>query len=253
MSQSVALVTGGGSGIGRATARDLASRGYAVGVLDISGGSAQAVVDEIEASSGRALALTGDVSVERDVQEAVRAVVSELGPLRVAVACAGIEVTGEVTTMNLDEWRRAFAVNVDGVMLTARAAIPAIRHHGEGGAFVAISSDAGVLGTAGWATYTATKHAVIGLIRCLALDYGPLGIRSNVVAPSFVNTPMMDRIFQGVEGERAGWEKRIPLGRFAAPEEVARVIAHLVSDEASYTNGHVYMVDGGETAGVVLW
>jgi NAD(P)-dependent dehydrogenase (short-subunit alcohol dehydrogenase family) len=253
MSPSAALVTGGGSGIGRATALELAARGYGVGVLDLSRDSAEAVVREIESSHGRAVAAAGDVSVERDVQEAVRTVVAELGPLGVAVACAGIEVTGEVTTMDLDQWRRVFAVNVDGVMLTARAAIPAMLEHGQGGAFVAISSDAGVLGTAGWAAYTATKHAVIGLVRTFALDYGPVGIRSNVVAPSFVNTPMIDRIFEGADDERAAWARRTPLGRFAAPEEVARVIAHLVSSEASYTNGHVYMVDGGETAGLVQW
>jgi meso-butanediol dehydrogenase/(S,S)-butanediol dehydrogenase/diacetyl reductase len=246
----VAFVTGAGSGIGRASALELASRGYAVGLLDRSRTSVEAVAAEIVVAGGSAHAAVGDVSKEPDVQSAVTDVVAAFGPLKAAVACAGIEVTGDVTTMDLDEWRRAFAVNVEGVMHTARAAIPSIRQRGGGGAFVAISSDAGVLGAAGWAPYTASKHAVIGLVRSMALDYGPEAIRSNVVAPSFVETPMADRIFEGAEDERPAWEKRVPLGRFADPREVARVVAHLVSDEASYTNGHVYMVDGGETAGI---
>jgi meso-butanediol dehydrogenase / (S,S)-butanediol dehydrogenase / diacetyl reductase len=250
--EHVAFITGAGSGIGRSTALLLARRGYAVGLMDMAAPSVEAVAAEIRAGSGRALAVSGDVSEESDAQRAVQATVDAFGTLSAAVACAGIAVGGEITTMDLADWRRVFAVNVDGVMHTARAAIRSIRAGGSGGAFVAISSDAGVIGAAGWAPYTASKHAVIGLVRSLALDYGPEGIRSNVVAPAFVDTPMTDRIFEGAEDERPAWTKRIPLQRFARPEEVARVIAHLVSDEASFTNGHVYMVDGGETAGITV-
>lgn len=247
-----AFVTGAGSGIGRATAHELARRGYRLVLLDRDAGAVQATADAIAGCGGAARAVAGDVTSEDDQRAAVQTCLDAFGGLDAAVACAGIEVGGTVTDMDLDAWRRVFAVNVDGVMLTARAAIPAILDGGRGGAFLAMSSDAGVLGGRAWAPYAATKHAVIGLVRCLAMDYGRHGIRSNAVAPSFVETPMTDRILAGSESARQRYERLVPLGRFSRPEEVARVIAHLVSDEASYTNGHVYMIDGGETAGLVV-
>lgn len=245
----VAFVTGAGSGIGRASARRLAERGVAVGLFDISRESAEAVAGEIESEGGQAIAVTGDVSKDDDVADAVAVTAERFGGVDLAAACAGIEVTGTVADLELDDWERVIAVNQTGVMLTARHVIPRMLERGSG-AFVAIASDAGVLGAAGWTPYCATKHALIGIVRCLAMDFGPKGIRSNVVCPSFVDTPMTDRIFAGIEDERPNWEQRVPLRRFSSPEEVANVVNHLLSSEASYTNGHVYMVDGGETAGL---
>ncbi|MGV1048832.1 MAG: SDR family NAD(P)-dependent oxidoreductase [Solirubrobacterales bacterium] len=246
----VALVSGGGSGIGRATIFELASRSYAVGILDRAEDAAEAAAAEVEKRGGSAHVAVGDVSSAEQVEAAVAGTVSAFGRLDVAVACAGVEALGKVTSMHLAEWKRAFAVNVDGVMHLARYAIPAMGT--AGGAFIAISSDAGVLGARGCAPYVASKHAVIGLVRSLALDYGRHGIRSNVVAPAFVETAMADRFFEGFEGERPKYEDVVPMGRFATPEEVAQVVAHLASAESSYTNGHVYMVDGGETAGLFI-
>jgi meso-butanediol dehydrogenase/(S,S)-butanediol dehydrogenase/diacetyl reductase len=180
----------------------------------------------------------------------VKKTVAELGGLDATAACAGIEVTGTVESMSEDDWSRALAVNLTGVMLTARFAVPAMVGAG-GGAFVAISSDLGIQGAANWTPYAVSKHGVIGLVRCLALDYGPRGVRSNVVCPSFVRTPMADRILGDVSPEeQRAWERMLPLGRFSSSDEIAAVLHHLLSRESSYTNGLVYTVDGGETAGL---
>lgn len=247
-----AFVTGAGSGIGRATVMRLARDGAAVAVFDRDDAAVAAVVEELEASGGRALGHVGDVTRGADLQEAVARTVAELGGLDAVAACAGIEVTGTVESASDEDWDRAIAVNLTGVMLTARYAVPAMVDSG-GGAFVAISSDAGVQGAVDWTPYCASKHGVIGLIRCLALDYGPQGVRSNAVCPSFVKTPMAERIFEGVTSEeKSAWQRLLPMARFASPDEIAGVIHHLLSREASYTNGLIYMVDGGETAGLFL-
>jgi NAD(P)-dependent dehydrogenase (short-subunit alcohol dehydrogenase family) len=151
--------------------------------------------------------------------------------------------------MTLEDWHKVIAVNLTGVFLTARHAIPVIAESG-GGSFVAMSSDAGVQGASGFGAYCASKHGVIGLVRCLALDHGPQGVRCNAVCPGFVETPMAERIFAGTAPEeREAWRRTVPLGRFAQPEEVAASIAFLTSDEASFVNGQCYVLDGGATAG----
>lgn len=245
----VALVTGAGSGIGRATALRLAERGAAVALFDRDADGLAATAAAIRDDGGSALELSGDVSEEGDVAAAVERAVAELGPLRTVVACAGIEVTGTAPEMELADWHRVLAVNLTGVFLTARQAIPALVAAG-GGSFVALSSDAGVQGASGFAAYCASKHGVIGLVRSLALDHGPEGVRCNVVCPGFVETPMADRLFAGApSGERERWQRLVPLGRFAQPQEVAASIAFLSSPEGRYVNGQVHVIDGGSTAG----
>jgi meso-butanediol dehydrogenase / (S,S)-butanediol dehydrogenase / diacetyl reductase len=247
--REVAMVTGAGSGIGRATAARLASRGAVVALVDRDERGLEATVTLIADGGGTALAVASDVTDLDQVRSAVERVVSEFGSLRTVVACAGIEVVGTIPEMALEDWERVIAVNLTGVFHTARATIPRLVAAG-GGAFVAVSSDAGVQGAAGFGAYCASKHGVIGLIRSLALDHGPQGVRCNVVCPGFVETPMAERIFAGHGAEeRAAWERTVPLGRFARPEEVAASIAFLTSEEAAYANGLVYVLDGGATAG----
>jgi meso-butanediol dehydrogenase/(S,S)-butanediol dehydrogenase/diacetyl reductase len=247
-----ALITGAASGIGRATAIRLAQRGVVIAALDRDDAAVAGVIEEVEASGGEAFGHVVDVTDPDALGAAVGASVKELGGLDATAACAGIEVTGTVETLKEAEWARAIAVNLTGVMLTARYAIPAMVTGG-GGAFVAMGSDLGVQGAPDWTPYAVSKHGVVGLVRCLALDYGPKGVRSNVVCPSFVRTPMADRILSGVSSEaQAEWERMLPLKRFASSDEVAAVIHHLLSRESSYTNGMVYMVDGGETAGLFV-
>lgn len=248
-SGEVALVTGAGSGIGRATAIRLARRASAVVLLDLSEEGLAATASEIERDGGTALCARTDVSDESQVRAAIQRATAQLGPLRIAAACAGIEVLGSALEVNIADWHKALAVNLTGVFHTARHAIASMLEVGSG-AFVALSSDAGIQGAQGFAAYCASKHGVIGLVRCLALDHGAQGIRSNVVCPGFVETPMATRIFDGMsDDEIASWAKTVPIGRFAQPDEVAASIAYLTSDEASYVNGQVHTLDGGATAG----
>jgi meso-butanediol dehydrogenase / (S,S)-butanediol dehydrogenase / diacetyl reductase len=248
-----AFVTGAASGIGAAVAERLAAQGDAVALFDLSEAGLAATSATIEAAGGRALSLPGDVTDGESVAAAVQRAVTELGPLRTVAACAGVGVAGgllgPVTELSQADWDRTIAVNLTGVYITARHTIPELLESG-GGAFVAIASDAGVTGTQGMGAYCASKHGVVGLIRSLALDHGAEGIRSNVVCPAMVETPMADAFFAEISAaERQAWERTVPIGRFARPAEVAEVIAHLTSPQASYTNGHVYLVDGGATAG----
>jgi len=244
----VALVTGAGSGIGRATAIELAGRGYTVALLDCDEHGIAETEAVITTTGSQVAQLPCDVTDAARVAAVLAAFTDEYDSLDAVAACAGIEVLGDVLTLEETEWRRALDVNATGVFNIAKCTMPYLLDGG--GAFVAVASDAGVVGAQGYSGYAASKHAVVGLIRCMALDFGPRGVRSNVVCPAFVETPMADRIFAASPSEDYDfYQALVPLGRFAQAREVAQVIAHLLSAEASYTNGLVYNVDGGSTAG----
>jgi meso-butanediol dehydrogenase/(S,S)-butanediol dehydrogenase/diacetyl reductase len=240
-------VTGAGSGIGAATSRLLAARHAAVALFDRSADDAARTAEEIRAAGGEALVVVGDVTDDAALRSAIETTVEQLGPLSTVVAAAGVEMRGTITEISVEDWRRALDVNLTGVFLTARQSIPALIANG-GGAFVAISSDVGFRGTVGEIAYSAAKHGVVGLVRCLTVDHGRQGVRANAVCPGFVATPMADRVL-GAGTDRAAYETPIPLGRFALPEEVARAVAHLSSSDASYTTGMLYVIDGGASAG----
>jgi NAD(P)-dependent dehydrogenase (short-subunit alcohol dehydrogenase family) len=245
----VALVTGAASGIGQACARLFAERGHSVVLADRDREGLDSTALLIGGANGEALAVEADASSSGDMAAAVETAVSRYGRLDVAVSAAGIARQGLVTDMAESEWDDMIGVNLTGTFLLARHAMHHLIASGAG-SFVAVSSDAGVRGSVGFAAYCASKHGVVGLVRCLALDYGQHGVRSNVVCPTMVDTPMADALISDPASPgRAFYEKRAPMGRFAQPCEVAEVIAHLSSDEAAYTNGLVYMVDGGTTAG----
>lgn len=244
---AVTLVTGAASGIGAAIARRLAADGARLALLDRDPAVAH-VVDSLRDMGAQATHWVVDVTDEAQVAQAVQEA-ADLGGIRSVVACAGIEAQGNVTNTTLATWQRTLAVNLTGVYLVARHAVPHLTKN-EHSSFTAIASDAGVFGAQNYAAYVASKHGLVGLIKCMALDHGPAGLRSNAVAPGFVETPMAERLFAGTSAvERDYYMSTVPLGRFARPDEVADAVAHLASDGANYVNGMIYRLDGGSTAG----
>ena len=248
MTTRSAFVTGGASGIGLAVAHRLAAAGYSVALVDLDGSKVEEAAGVLRSEGHRALGLQADVVDLDAMVSAAQAAADEHGPMRAVASCAGIESMGTVLDTSSEVWQRTLDVNLTGVFHTAKAVFPFLL--ATQGAFVAVSSDAGTEGSQGFAAYTASKHGVIGLVRCLALDYGPSGVRSNVVAPALVETPMAERIFEGISAEEKDFFRAaVPLGRFARADEVANVVEHLLSESASYTNGLVYAIDGGSTVG----
>jgi NAD(P)-dependent dehydrogenase (short-subunit alcohol dehydrogenase family) len=238
----VILVTGAASGIGRATAHLSVRRGYQVLAVDRDERGLDALRDE-----AGVVTLVADVTDGVGLATAVAATRDDRPALTAAVTCAGIEVIGDTLSLTEAEFRRSLDVNLVGTFTTVRAVLPELVE--SRGALVLVASDAGITGAQGYAAYCAAKHGVVGLMKAMALDLGPRGVRVNAVAPGFVETPMAERIF---DGDRAAWEfyqGTVPLGRFARSDEVAKAILHLAGEDSSYVTGAVHSVDGGSTAG----
>ncbi|WP_309068523.1 SDR family oxidoreductase [Microbacterium sp.] len=242
----VAIVTGGGSGIGAATAKELAGLGVKVVVTDIKLESAQRVVDEIVAAGGEAAALQGDTAVAEDSRKAVDFAVETYGKLNFAFNNAGIggpsAPTGE---LDIDGWNTVVGINLNGVAFGLRYQIPAILEAGASeGAIVNMASIHGAVAALGNSAYTATKHAVVGLTKNAAAEYGAQGLRINAVGPGYIDTPLL----AGAPAEvRDGLVAKHPLGRLGTAEEVAKVVRFLLSEDASFVTGAYYLVDGGYT------
>jgi 3-oxoacyl-[acyl-carrier protein] reductase len=241
----VALVTGASRGIGRATAVALAADGLAVACnYSSDDAGAKETVRAIEDAGGTAAAFRADVADEERVVELFRAVGEWEEPPLVLVASAGVNRDGLIAKYPTSEWERTLGVNLSGVFLCVRAALPGMLK-ARWGRLVAVSSAAGLRGNAGQAAYTASKHGVIGFVRTVANEYGSRGITANVVCPGFIETDMISDL---LERSRQEVETQIPAGRVGTPEEAAAVIRFLASEEASYVNGAVLAVDGGLTA-----
>lgn len=237
----VAIVTGGASGIGAATARLLAGGGARVVIADLPESAGAALAAEI---GGRFVAC--DVAERAQVEALVAAAIDAFGGLDLLVSNAGIGSFGEAPDLDPETWRRVLAIDLDAVFFGARAAIPAMRARGRG-AIVNVASISGMHGDYGFAAYSAAKGAVINFTRTLALDHAKDNIRVNSVCPGLVDTPITGAL-KTVPGLADIWLSGIPMGRAAQPEEIAQVIVFLLSDAASYVTGSNVVVDGGVTA-----
>jgi NAD(P)-dependent dehydrogenase (short-subunit alcohol dehydrogenase family) len=247
MAQQVVIVSGGGSGIGRATSHRLARDGAAVGVLDANGDGASAVVAEVEQGGGRALACTTDVSDDDAVARAVQATAEQFGRITGAVTCAGIFHGPDLQPLHqvdIATFTKVIGVNLQGTFSVLRHALPYLIDGG--GAVVTIASTAAIRGHGFGPSYTASKGGVEALTRIVAVQYGPHNVRANCVCPGGVDTPMSAGAFAGPEAQERA-KRSIPIGRYAQPEELADVVAFLLSDEARYVTGQTVPVEGGAT------
>jgi NAD(P)-dependent dehydrogenase (short-subunit alcohol dehydrogenase family) len=236
---AVAVVTGGGSGIGLATSARLAQDGFSVAVLDVRPPDRGAA----------ALALRCDVTDEADVATAMATVAARLGPVDVLVNNAGITGSQRATRCHetpVEEWDKVHAVNVRGPFLCSRAVLPSMIERGSGH-IITIASVAGLIAFPGRCAYTASKGAALMLTRSIAVDYAADGIRANAVCPGMVYTPMTSWRLDQPE-LRAAVEARIPAGRVATPDEIADAVALLASGRLGYMTGHPLVVDGGMSA-----
>jgi NAD(P)-dependent dehydrogenase (short-subunit alcohol dehydrogenase family) len=248
----VALITGGGSGIGRATAIALARAGATVVIGNRNREQGQAVVAEISAIGGRADFLRTDVSRVADVQALVQHAVQTFGRLDIAFNNAGIEGDQKpLHEQDLEAANQVIDVNLKGIFWSMKYEIESMlknapNSRGEGrGAIVNCGSVFGVNGAATWSMYSASKHAVTGMSKTAALDYATMGVRVNTVAPGPIATPLLAK---AGGGDTKVFGAAVPMKRIGSPEEVAAAVVWLLSEEASYVTGHTLIVDGGYSA-----
>lgn len=244
----IAFITGGASGLGRAAALQLAGHGARVAIADVQLDAARALVDEIEANGGSAIAIPVDVRSDEEIEAGVQSTVATFGRLDIAINAAGIGGP-EVKTAEYapDDWDRVIDINLTGVWRSMRHEIPAMLKNGSG-VIVNIASVAGLGGFPRHPAYAASKHGVVGLTRTAALEYGRKGIRINALCPGFTLTPMVQEMLDaGLPTEQL--VARVPLGRLGTSEEVAATAIFLCSEAAAFMVGHALAIDGGITAG----
>jgi len=242
------VVTGGGSGIGRESARALAEAGRPVAAWDLNAGGA-AETAAICADLGVAtFSAAVDVRDLDAIRAAVTGTLDALGGVGGLVHAAGVPMGFTADDLSTEEFRLVLSVNLEAEAVLVRELLPALRDANPGSAIVGISSIEGLIGHGNVPAYTASKHALIGLTRSLAARLGPEGIRINAVCPGYIATPMFLPIVEGNPEARASFERKIPLGRLGNPEEIGRLVRFLLSDDASYVHGGAFVADGGVTA-----
>ncbi|HEY2691703.1 MAG TPA: SDR family NAD(P)-dependent oxidoreductase [Streptosporangiaceae bacterium] len=248
----VAVVTGAGSGIGRAAATLFAREGAAVAVVDLVATAARETVEQIAGEGGRALAVTADIADPAQVGSAFGQVGSEFGRVDVLYNNAGVNSSGSVIDATDEDWDRSFAVNAKGTFLCSRAAARSMVESG-GGSIINQGSVAALVGIANFASYCAAKGAVVALTRSMSVDLAPRGVRVNAICPGTVYTPLMEPMLRARGGGdmAAGLALTVakyPIGRLGTPEEIAAVALFLASDDSSFLTGSVITADGGMTS-----
>ena len=244
LANTVALVTGAGSGIGRAVALAYGREGAKVVVSDLNEASGKETMSLLQEAGVDGCFVRADVSEPDDCQRLTDAALSQYGQLNIACNNAGIARSSSPTAQtDLDCWRQVIDVNLSGVFYCLRAQIPAMLRHGSG-SIVNIASILGSVGQAGVAPYVASKHGVVGLTQAASLDYAAQGIRVNAVGPGFIETPLIAHRLQD-EPTRRDLISRHPIGRLGQAEEVAELVVWLSSPKASFVTGSYYPIDGG--------
>jgi NAD(P)-dependent dehydrogenase (short-subunit alcohol dehydrogenase family) len=250
LQDKIAIVTGGGSGIGRATAEQFASEGARVTIADRHREAGQAVVAAITELNGEALFVPTDITQSLEVAAMVKATAERFGGVDVLFNCAGVQLHGQdarAHELSEEIWDHTFAINIRGMWLCAKYTIPLMLESG-GGSIINLGSPTGLYGMgAGYTAYSASKSAAFGLTRVMAADYGRDNIRVNAIVPGATNTPLIATLL--ADGQtRAALERLSPLGRLGTPADVAALAVFLASDESRFCTGGYYMVDGGSTA-----
>lgn len=240
----VAVVTGGASGIGEFTVREMVEEGAKVVIADLNDDLGSKLVQELNQEERQVAYIHVDVTKEDQVENMIEFAVSEFGKLDILFNNAGIGSLSPSAELPFEEWRKVLSVNLDGVFLAAKHAIKAMQKNG-GGSIVNTASILGHVGQAQTAPYTASKGAVVNLTRTLAVEYVKDNIRVNAVCPGYIETPLLNQLDEAMKNHLISLH---PIGRLGKPEEIAKAVVFLASDDASFVTGSNLLVDGGYTA-----